>query len=545
VSVVSLLFILPLSVLFLNESIGEEIIDMILPSITSGVLIAFDAMLSVSIVLLVVPIILFFALFLYIVFLYRPALIAVKKRLEITKSRWDQTVVTRPALTSRRTMGLFTHRSFGAVSKGMVSGCLRVLRVSYMYLQSLVVEYSRNGYEQRLELNRLRLNVWQIMNFPPYAQGYHNNGTITKAMVGSSSTSTSSLGKGHMDGFRPPIEIANMLPSPKLREFFLNRVQGLDVAKSMKRLDIEYKTKIINIKNRIEIRNEIKLKALILFEFVEASSLMRIHLSAASFSNSYLVSVSSLSKEFGSIWEILYPDGIKMTETERKECHELFNDWKSSQDYLYVNELVDNILIGVQKISFEIFEDWFLNDLSLKVAMKKTDRLLDHVSHTGPEIQLMERTKHTEAKFPSLSYKKFETMQPLSAHIPSTFLPSHLLSSSLKEINHDLKIGDKNNLKKAVVSTDSAGDEKLSGSGEGGDISVQTETWLHHLEAVPHVQSFESDISMAYIDNGMSNEDKITIDNNIADADITLDQIYPCSPTDYYFNSPLQYNNRK
>jgi hypothetical protein len=89
-SIISLLVILPLSLMLFNETIGHVFIDYLIPSVFSGVLLVGEAMLSVSVALLVVPLMLIVGVPLYVIFLYRPAKLAVFRRLEIRKAYWDK-----------------------------------------------------------------------------------------------------------------------------------------------------------------------------------------------------------------------------------------------------------------------------------------------------------------------------------------------------------------------------------------------------------------------------------------------------------------------
>jgi hypothetical protein len=174
-SIIALLVVLPLSIMLLNETIGDVMIDSLIPSVFSGVLICGDAMLSVSIALLVVPLVVIIGVPLYIIFLYRPAKIAVFRRLEIRKAYWDKVDLIGPAVNSKRTEAINSSSNFSNL-KGMITrlstDTLRAVRVISMHLQGMVVQYSTSGREQRLNIKRSKLNIWQNMNKPPYAQVY-------------------------------------------------------------------------------------------------------------------------------------------------------------------------------------------------------------------------------------------------------------------------------------------------------------------------------------------------------------------------------------
>lgn len=398
------LFIRPLSLILLDETMGNLIIDSVVPSIYSGAIIGSAKMVEVSIALLVVPLLVVVAIVMCVIFLYRPAKIAVSKRLEIKKTYWDQADSTKPALISKRALATHTHSSFGDVLKRLLAATKRALRVSYMYLQAIVVRYSINGHEMRLELNRSRLNTWQTINIPPYVQGYHNDRNVTNFLMIDDHVpigSSKSRERSRKRGFRPPVEIANMMPSTHLKEFYLND-------KRMKSEIYVEPLVISQTSSHLEINKESKLKASIIFEFFEASSQILSHLSASLCSHYPFISVIDLLKEFENIWEVFYPGGVMMSETERMESRELFNIWKGKQKLLYEENSVDGDLVVVQKVSVELFEWWFLNEFSEMIKNKKTDRLIDHMLYTrqrikGPDI--------ADSK-PSSPYYKTTTKPP-------------------------------------------------------------------------------------------------------------------------------------
>lgn len=367
----TLLIILPLSIILLDEFIGDLIVDVLIPSVFSGVMIAGDAMVSVSAALLVVPLFFLFVAFLYIVLIYRPAKIAVKKRLEIKKIYWgDKTVLTTPAHNSRRAFATHGQSSFKIVFKELLADSFRVLRVSYVCLQAMVVQYSINGYEERLKLKKSKLDTWQTMNIPPYVQGYHNHRNSKESLQIET--------KSHSKRFKPPVEIANMIISTKLKEFYLDE-NKMKMKKLLEMMKSKQEMVISKSMHHIEIDDRSKLNARIIFEFLEASNLICGHLWPSFDSTFAFVSVSDLSKEFENIWDVFYPDGIMLTEIERKESVELHDIWQSEQTLLYEDIFIDGILTVVEKISFELFEDWFLNHFSQKILRKKSDRLMDYI----------------------------------------------------------------------------------------------------------------------------------------------------------------------
>jgi hypothetical protein len=84
----------------------------------------------------------------------------------------------------------------------------------------------------------------------------------------------------------------------------------------------------------------------------------------------------------------------------------------------------------VEKISYQLFEDWFINNLSHIITASKTDRLLDHVTLTAPlhmkraNIAKEKATFFYDKSSPSPSKSSFTT-QLLSPYISSKSSQKH------------------------------------------------------------------------------------------------------------------------
>jgi hypothetical protein len=351
-----------------NGVFGELIIDGILPTMFSGILVAGDSLFSISLSSLVVPICAVVGVVLYLVYLYRPARKARNQRLEIKKHFWDQADIKPPPKISKRALAEHTNSVVTLTEnfKRSLAAPLRALRVAYMYLQNIVVRYSIDGYNRRLKMKRSRVVTWQTMNIPPYFQGYHNDRNGEE-----SSMWNKYILERESDGFIPPMEIASMLLSRKWKEFYLNEAKK--VSKDEAKISNNIQEMVV-FKSKGEIKNY-ELKAAIIFEFPEALSLI-----CSSFGTSLFVSISDFTKVLGDIWDVFYPDGVIMTEIERRECLEAFDLWRSEERLLYKDILVSSVLTRVEVISVAKFKYWFLDIFSKKLSVKKTDRLLDHVS---------------------------------------------------------------------------------------------------------------------------------------------------------------------
>jgi hypothetical protein len=67
-------------------------------------------------------------------------------------------------------------------------------------------------------------------------------------------------------------------------------------------------------------------------------------------------------REFKGIWDVLYPDGVVISETERKEYDRLFDTWKKGMTYYVyiINEYVYTISIRIW-----IYVSIYLYDIDL------------------------------------------------------------------------------------------------------------------------------------------------------------------------------------
>jgi hypothetical protein len=391
--IATVIIVLPLSLFLLNDIIGDAVMDTLLPAFYSGLIIVGDTIIAINIALLIVPIALIIAVALFVVFIYRPAQIAVSKRLLLKRDYW----AARLALTSRRTSTGNNYGRFGENFKRLLAASVRVLKVSCIYLQDVLVR--KLSYIRKQQLNS-ELFIWQNMNVSPYAQGYHNypddiadSNTDTDSLFTSESGSHKGRGK-----FKPPMEIARMLHSNILKEFYLNDncvVKNKDLADILK----DTRPMIFKSAARLNIKDGYKPEPPIIFEFVEALSLIRTRLSTKLSGNISFVSVIDLSKEVETIWDRFYPQGVIMSVAERKECVELFDIWSSKEELYYKDIVVDNVLITMKVVSFTLFQDWFLNDLSTKVLIKKTDRLLTHVLRTPQPITSAKATNSSRSSY--------------------------------------------------------------------------------------------------------------------------------------------------
>jgi hypothetical protein len=204
--------------------------------------------------------------------------------------------------------------NLGVVFKRFVSPLSRIFFLCPSYVQSVVISYS---YDDDKEAKRTHMKMWQSMNLPPSAQGCYNchipeplerdkkvsirTKKISDLMEKKNKDSSSSQGhrpightlipfitkrgveghsgggtgvEGHSSGLNPPIEITNMLQSIKLKEFYLHKTTS-PLENTFNNIQERVRFKPQRSLAPIESSREAKLGAHILFEFTDASALIR------------------------------------------------------------------------------------------------------------------------------------------------------------------------------------------------------------------------------------------------------------------------------
>jgi hypothetical protein len=195
-----------------------------------------------------------------------------------------------------------------------------------------------------------------------------------------------------------------MLPSAKLKEYYMNE-RNKNKSITLGGIFDDVQGSISEPKRPHKINNKSNINPTsIVFEFHEACSVIRSKLLAVNASP--LISIKEISKGFENIWGVFYPDGVVVTETERQIFLELFNLWmfgdgdEDGQTLLHMDVFDNNVLTTVEVISFDVSKDWFMNDFSEKIRIRKSDRVLDHILRTR---QPKKRGNMTESELMSIS----------------------------------------------------------------------------------------------------------------------------------------------
>ena len=382
------LIALTMSCVLLNESLGDAIVDHILPSVYSAIMMLGSKLYDVSITALLVPLLLTVSVVYYIAFIYHPVSRSYSQRIKaMRKLQLDDSTFNRSQ--SRKMAGSRT-RSNDHIIRYPI---LVQLKHTFQYLVATFSDHRIRSYKARK--NRIT-RAWCSMNMASSSLGVilkpgeKEYSTKKESSNGISASTRRQMFSFKSTFYRPPHRIVLMMPSAKNLQ---GNVQGLheqDVdhkslqGRSLKDERILIKPEVTSSVSRI-------LHTLIVFDTQDALKRMRCQLAdkSCSVNDAYLhVSVHDLSEQFVTIFDSFYPDGIMMSSVERMEAYELFNEWIGEQSY-YSKEVDDGTCTYfIITISFALFEKWFSDSLMELINNTMRDRLVAHTTLHAPTINI-------------------------------------------------------------------------------------------------------------------------------------------------------------
>ena len=371
-----------MSCLMVNESIGDAFIDAVLPSFFSSIYLLADALYNISLLAILCPSTAVLGIFLYYRLIYRPAiksheerktLLLLRKRSgdfgrgeKLLRQKTYKELNRRPRGFTYG-IGQFIHRLLVLINDGIVTF---IIYASDKRLKKRVAVESAFSYE------------WCTMNMPALHQGtiYSNRvrDCISEVRL---KNAKDSANDGHYSVQKRkivpnPPEITRMVKASHMwwtvDDGQSNSISGSHVHQPSIVFRSDY-----NIAR--ESRKE--LRATIFFDTGEALLRMWSNISIATVHERdhdwkvelFEVPASALLKELQNIFDAFYPDGIPMSEVEKKEACELFREW--IQDSSQSN---GGLCLESRMVPFKAFHDWFY-DLSGSIHDLSPDRLLTHI----------------------------------------------------------------------------------------------------------------------------------------------------------------------
>ena len=387
-----------MSCILLNETIGNLIIDHILPAAYSAIIILGKKLFDVSIFACIIPFCLVIGIMNYVAFVYRPVSTRYFQRKNAIRERQldngvyknSHNAIFRTAIKSHGylwTFSQYCRRFVIAIDHAVEYG---IVNISDHQL--------RNYVAKKVAIDE----KWCSMNMTSYSQGVimmqgereHFGERMVEARPNASTRTgmfsfknflyvppelisrmmtSSGAQKGHCQDLRDTSTITNLISNslPMLCGLFFS-------VSAPNAISTVNEPILVKLGFNSHVR---KLNALIIFSTQDALERMRSQLAIlSSMENGELlqVSIRDLCDEFGCIFETFYPDGVLMSITERIEACELFDEWLEVQS-LPMRDVTDGTYTyQVPNISFTLFADWFAGDLMSVIHNTVGDRLIAH-----------------------------------------------------------------------------------------------------------------------------------------------------------------------
>ena len=374
---------MPMACILLNQTIGEVIIDVMLPTVFSSALILGATLYAISLLALVVPFCFVFGMVIYIMFVYQPAKSALKRRKEKMKkiqlegmSLWKLNQMRRASVVKLRAR---SSNSPKAAIQRLGEYLFRVLILFKQGAIRAVLFLSNQRSADYKAAHWANIKKWGEMNMPAGQQGtipLKKGRLLSRASSGSTGWIKADR-KTPM--YLPPLHIANMMTtSTRWKQLFQeqherNNKQFAEI--------LDKRSQRVVIKNSSGKRDLAKhLKTSVVFTSEDAIIRLRSHLlSPASLEctdDLPRVPMSKLFKEFKDLLGYFYPDGIALTDLEKTEASEQFVAWKDSLKLRYRMGLMGGDLLDAN-VNLASFEKWFTKDLMSVIHNILSNRLMD------------------------------------------------------------------------------------------------------------------------------------------------------------------------
>lgn len=357
----------PMTVMLINEFIGDAILDAVIPGIYAGIVVlaadVFAISLRALLLLLGIPLGILF----YLIFIYHPARAAHDRRKEVLKRMRVEGLVA-----SRFRRSLRNSSIMGYVKRIAVLMKRKVQEnIAWLPCSELLYD-ARQGVVER---------DWRHLNMPPLSQGL-----IVRA--GHSGRSRSVLQR---ECLRNPVS----LPPARIFDMMTSSAKGKAALYSERQEDSSsYYTKLTHRQTDVPVitkareyrRYNRSLSSLVLFDPADVISRFRVALKTYQpDGTSDIVEVSMVELEFSFKWmlNIFSPDGIPLTVLEKDEAIERFFQW--SQEHPSDGPTgATRGLDEVRTVHFNAFSDWLSEELASAFHRNLPERLINHTLRYAP-----------------------------------------------------------------------------------------------------------------------------------------------------------------
>jgi uncharacterized protein YeaC (DUF1315 family) len=430
---------IPMTLILLNDRIGDALLDSVLPSVFSGIFYVGSALYKISLATLLLPTFLSVAIVLYFLYVYRPARAAYSQREKNMRLMSDQgmayTRSTRSHTRERKIKCKFPYLENTVNYFGRVFSILtHSLQHAVTYFSSYHIAVSRiKTFTQRKQ--------WCDMNTPHSFQG----SIPADAEMENIHFLSSSAHRYCQTIFNIPPEISNMMTSTtNWKRAYKEQAKNKKFADSLedagarvitRKQDAKMTVRQIKtpiffsaeealdvirlnlIKNSSNKTCEVLNKRIDQFKrfadslqhagaqdpdmnrrqmktLIEAINAMRLNLikdssdSPCDELNKYCeVPIPDLVDQFRETMNLFYPDGIEMTTEEKEESCEMLTAWKDTHNLRITTEVIGGAIIETQMVDILLFDAWFTNVFVATMSEMREERLLNYTLRYVPKVK--------------------------------------------------------------------------------------------------------------------------------------------------------------
>ena len=352
-----------------NEQVGEAVIDAVIPSFFSSIQLVGVAMYNASHSGMIFLFCAAFGILYYVRFVVRSADTVFARRYEKSKRKMElDGIPFRRANQARK-----------ARNSSLISYLQRLSNMLMHSLQDGLTISLNHRIKIRIARHHEMVKKWGQMNLPSSSQGVftsRHNGNISPR-----SSPNRAVGSVYL----PPVEIASMIKSIKT----IGRHGGA-VDSSKFGDTIGGNNEPVITKSYVKVKTTKLFTPLIHLDPDDLISCLRSRLLTMSGEideEFFEVTADDLHDEFKIALKIFCPDGVLMSEIEQTEACELFFIWKETQNYHFSVSYCNGSCRQIRMINFELFKNWFINELVTVLHNNLTDRLLDHTLRQAPSMR--------------------------------------------------------------------------------------------------------------------------------------------------------------
>ena len=385
-----------MSCLMVNESNGDAFINAAMPSFFSSTYLLANVLYNISLLAILCPSGVVLGIFLYHRLVYRRAKKSHKERKILLQMRKRSGDFGRGEKLLRQN----TYKELNRRPRGMAYGLGYFIRRLLVSINDGIVTFIAHVSEKRLK-RRVAADIahsssWCAMNKPALHQGtmHSNLGRFSISVI---RLEVGYNGKDSVTDVHNLVRKRKIVPNPpeimrmvKASHMWWTAHDGQSkpiLGSPVRQLSITAQSSCQSLRSEYPLarRSRRVLRATIFFDTGEA--LLRILsnlLTPAVYEEGmdhdwkvelFEVPASALLEELQNIFETFYPDGIPMSEVEKKEACELFRKWTLGQDS---SQSSGTKCSDSHMVSFKAFHGWFY-DMSEMIHNSMSDRLLTHI----------------------------------------------------------------------------------------------------------------------------------------------------------------------